>query len=513
MNSRSSPPRAPGPRAPGLRAPAASAPGARSPSARAPWVRLAGTIALAGAAAACTTMPHQRPTPPPLPAAWTEATTLEKGGEQAALTNWWTGFNDPLLDQLVAEGLKRSPSVRQAALRVTESRAQGWQTLGNYAPQISGQARGAFNRSINGPSLPGFKGPEIEQGVGSYGTAISWEIPLFARIQAAAIGANANSRSALADERGAKVALAADVAQAYVDLRTAQNRRTALKEAASLGQELARILRTSADAGFASNADAEDARRQAESNNAQVPDVEIQARQAINRIAVLRSHAPGADDAQVVARLEETQNVPTIALAGAPAAPADLIRLRPDVAGAEAQAMLAAAQVGIARTDILPRLTLSGSILSSRNIEGSALLEHAMMGALTPLITIPLLDWGTHAATIRADKSQFQRALITYESTVNQGVSEASLALTELSEGSERLRASRAAEQAAEATARGTRASFGAGIASLTDRLRADEQLLVARLARIQAENQAASAAIAVYRAFGGGPPDFAAHT
>jgi outer membrane protein TolC len=74
-----------------------------------------------------------------------------------------------------------------------------------------------------------------------------------------------------------------------------------------------------------------------------------------------------------------------------------------------------------------------------------------------------------------------------------------------------RLDRARAAEAAAQITADAMRASYGAGIASLTDRLRSDQQFLDAQLQRIAAEASAAKAAIAVYRAFGGGPPDLSA--
>jgi NodT family efflux transporter outer membrane factor (OMF) lipoprotein len=461
-------------------------------------VAVASLIGVAG----CSTMPREKPTVPPLPASWSEAATYYPS-DAPSVTSWWEAFKDPTLNQLIDEGLERSPNVRQAMTRVKESRAQSAQTFGAFLPQVDAQARGNFTRDVNGP--------DADFGTGSYGAAISWEIPLLGRIQAAAIGSRANKIVALADERGAKATLTADLSQAYVDLRTAQNRRVALAEAADISREVARLTRISADAGFASEADAEDARRQAESTIGQLPDVEIEMRRAINQIAVLRAYAPGAD--QMTATLAERQDVPTIALTSAPAAPADLIRLRPDVASAEANAIVAAAQVGAARQDILPRLSLTGSILSSQilvgNVGGSSTFSgEGTTASLTPLISIPLLDWGQRFAAIRARKAQFERALINYESTINQGVSEASIALTQLTQGIERLRSARAAEEAAEKTARGVRASYGAGIASLTDRLRSDQQLLDARLRRIQAESQQAAAAIAVYRAFGGGPPE-----
>ncbi|MGE3303085.1 MAG: efflux transporter outer membrane subunit [Hyphomonadaceae bacterium] len=473
-------------------------------------------IALAGLAG-CSTMPRERPAPPPLPEAWTEAVT---DPAQAELVGWWEGFNDPLLDQLIAEGLTRSPSVRQAVLRVKEARGQGWQTVSGYLPEFSATGRGQYTRALRGPGLYGSTiagfdpnappTPEQEQAIGSYGASVSWEIPLFSRVEAAAIGAKANTRAALADVRGARAALAADVAEAYVALRAAQNRRAALREGADIARALAEIVRVSADAGFASEADAADALRQAETTKAALSDVEIAARQAANQLAVLRAHAPGTEEAAVAEKLAASAPVPTIALSAAPAAPADLVRLRPDVAVAEAQAIVAAAAVGAARTDLLPHLSLTGTLLASENVLGAALPGPTTQAQLQPAISIPLLDWGKRFAAIRASKSRFQQALIGYESAVIQGVSEASLALTQLSEGQRRLEAARRAEAAAARTAEGFRASYSAGIASLADRLRSDQQLLDARLTRIQAETAAASAAIGVYRAFGGGPPDIA---
>jgi NodT family efflux transporter outer membrane factor (OMF) lipoprotein len=477
---------------------------------------LAGASILAG----CSTMPRERPTPPPLPSSW-PAASAEAAAPSAqpaiALTDWWKGFSDPTLDRLVTEGLERSPSVRLALLRVREARAQNRQTFGAFLPEIGATGRAQYTRSIEGPGLfgstlsgvgGGAVAAEKEQAIGSYGASVSWEIPLFARLEAAAIGAKANARASLEDVRGARVTLVADVANAYVDLRTAQNRLAALREGAGIAEQLAGIVKTSADAGIASPADAADARRQAETTRAALADVEISRRVAENQIALLRAHAPGTEAPELTALLAAPGEVPTITLAGAPAAPADLVRLRPDIARAEAQAVLAAAQVGVSRADLFPRLSLTGTLLSSENLLGSALSTRVTQAQAVPAISIPLLDWGKRFAAIDASKAQFQSTLVTYESTVNQGVSEAVIALTQLEQGEDRLDAARNAEAAAETTAGGFRASYSAGIASLTDRLRSDQQLLDARLQRIAAESAQAKAAIAVYRAFGGGPPE-----
>jgi outer membrane protein TolC len=170
--------------------------------------------------------------------------------------------------------------------------------------------------------------------------------------------------------------------------------------------------------------------------------------------------------------------------------------------------MLAAAQVGVSRADLLPQLNLTGSLITSENLLGSPLSQLTTQAVATPAISIPLLDWGRRFAAVAVNRAKFEEALVNYESTVNNAVAEAVSALTQLEQGQQRLASARAAESAAEITANGFRASYAAGIASLTDRLRSDQQLLDARLTRVQAESAEAKAAIGVYRAFGGGPPD-----
>lgn len=453
---------------------------------------------------ACSTVPRERPTNPPLPQSWTGAPEAPAALERA---DWWKGFEDPTLDTLVAEALQAGPSVRLAALRVREARGLSRQTLSAFLPQVSAVGRGSYTRVQDGPLPQSTTGvPEREQGTAFTGGQVSWEIPLFQRIEAAAIGARANTRVAVEDVRATQVALAADVADAYVSLRAARSQKAALADAVGLADQLAGILEVSAKAGFAAPADAADARRLAETARARLPDAEIAARQAEATLAVLRGKAPGTERPELAAELAAVKPAPAYPLVGAPLSPADLIRARPDVAQAEARAILAAADVGVARADLLPQLSLTGTIGVTQNAIGAPLGQRLTDIQATPTVTIPLIGWGQRFANVRVKTSRFDQALVTYQVTVTQAVEEASNALVSLAEGDRRLAAARAAETAAEETARGLRASYQAGIASLSDRLRADQQLIDARLSRISAEAQQARAAIATFRAFAGGP-------
>lgn len=458
------------------------------------------SLALAG----CSTMPRERPEPPPLPTAWQDAPQAAA----APVTDWWREFNDPSLDYLVNQALTQGPSVELAVLRLREARALSSTTITRYLPELSATGQGQYSRTVSGQSSSAIPGvtAERESMSAAYGASVSWEIPLFSRIEAAVRGSRANTASAVADVRAAQVALAADVAQAYVDLRAAQQTREALARSVDTADELARILAISTNAGVTSEADAADARRLAESTRARLPGLVIETRRAENVLATLRGVAPGTEDQAVRTVLAQTAPVPHPVITAAPAAPADLVRLRPDVVRAEAQALLAAANVANARSDLLPQLNLSGAITSTEAVIGSPLGAGSTVVSATPFISIPLFDWGERFAAIRQRNAQFDQSLLQYRQTVVLAVGEASNALAGLDQGRLRLNSARIAEEAAETTARGSRAAYGAGIQSLTDRLRSEQQLIDSTVTRIDAEAQLARAAINTYRAFGGGP-------
>lgn len=465
---------------------------------------LTATLLLGG----CLTMPGERAEPGQLPQAWRDAPQVADASGQDRLINWWASFGDPTLDALVAEGVAESPSVQIAALRVRAARSISYANAAANLPQISAVGSGNYSRAVEGPLLPNASGGfDEEQGTASYGAQAAWEIPLFT-LAATAAGVAGNNRAALADQRGALVAIAADVAGAYVDLRAAQRSQEALVEAVTAADRIAGILDISANAGFAALADAADARRQAEAQRARLAVFAIEIRRAESALSVLRGHAPGTETPEVIAALTAQQNVPSLPIDAAPAAPADLVRLRPDVAAAEARTLIAAAQVGVARADLLPRLNLTGSINVTDNVLGTPLGVGLTRVAATPLISMPLFDWGQRIAVARQRGAEFEQSLIQYRQTVNSAVAEATNALSALDNGARRLNSARVSEEAAEVTLRGRRAAYEAGVLSLADLLRAEQQAIDARLSRIDSEAAQARAGIAVYRAFGGGPPE-----
>src|SRR5690606_29728368 len=154
-----------------------------------------------------------------------------------------------------------------------------------------------------------------------------------------------------------------------------------------------------------------------------------------------------SSDLAVLARNDA--GIPTLELSAAPAAPADLLRLRPDVAAAEAQTIVAASALGIARADLFPRLNLAGTISVTDALIGNPAGAGTTIATGAPFISIPLFDWGRRFGVQRQRSAQFEQSLIQYRQTVTQAVAEASNALVALDQGRLRLQSARRAEDAA----------------------------------------------------------------
>lgn len=484
------------------------------PNASRPWFSASTALLGLSALAACSTMPNRGPEAPALPATWSGPPLA---ASESQLAGWWSAFDDPVLARLIEEGVAAGPSVQLARSRLAEARASARSTIARYLPELGVEVIGQYTQVEEGPLLAsgefntgGAFTLEEQQFIASYGPRVRWEIPLLGRIEAAARGARATQAFAEADLRGARAAIAGDIAESYVALRRAQNIAAALAQSAAAADQLADILEIGAGAGLTAPADAADARRQAESLRARQVDLVLAVQQERSRLALLRGRAPGTEPQDVDLALLTPAALPAAPLFTVAAAPADLLRLRPDVAQAEARALTAAAAVGAARADQWPQINLSGALSIADNLVGSPLPEQTVRLTAQPLISLPLFDWGQRQAAVRQRDAQFEQALIGYRETVNAAVAEADLALTSLSLAEERLDAARGAEAAAQAAARGARAAYEAGITSLPDRLRADQLLIDAQISRIEAETARATAAVSVYRAFGGGPPETA---
>jgi NodT family efflux transporter outer membrane factor (OMF) lipoprotein len=241
------------------------------------------------------------------------------------LREWWTVFDDPVLDELIEDAFRQNLSLQLTGLRILEARARLGIAEGNRYPQqqsIGGTA--STNRiSENGPNF----NPALDEEYSSYtlGFDAAWEIDFWGRFARGIEAADAELNASFADYDDARISLAAEVARAYVTIRTIETQLRLADENIRLQRESLRIARVRYDNGATSNLDVQQAKTNLASTQASVPAFTSSLRQAMNGLAILLGKAPG----ERTLPSAEADGIPIAPALIAAGIPTDLLRRRP----------------------------------------------------------------------------------------------------------------------------------------------------------------------------------------
>jgi len=456
-------------------------------------------VLLASAAlAGCTVGPDYKRPSTPGAANWVEA-----GMPGAVDLAWWNRFGDAQLSALVARAVESSPDLAEAEARLAEARANRDAVAGTRLPSVTAKGSATENvLSRNGQlpigQIPGF---QREFRLFDGGFDASWEIDLWGRQVRQGEAAAAREDAALFARRDVMLSLIAEVARNYLDLRNAQAVVATTKATAEADADLARLTRLRFEAGEASRLDAETAEGAARASAAAVPDAEASATAAAYRIAMLVGSTP--EDVGTMLR----------APAPLPASPdeilvgvrSELLERRPDVRRAERELVAATADIGVATADLFPRFSLFGSLGQQARNPGDLFSADSTRLQIGPSISWPIFSGGTIRAQIRAADARGQGAAARYEKAVLGALSDSETAIN-------RFLNARIAAQEAGAALQRERAAFALveqRVASgEDDRLalaRGRKAVLVAERRENDASTRKAQAAVALFKALGGG--------
>jgi NodT family efflux transporter outer membrane factor (OMF) lipoprotein len=409
-------------------------------------------------------------------------------GPAPDLQSWWKAFADPRLDALIERALAQNLTLAQARLRVQGARALQHRADMQYRPQVS------FHT---------FAQPD-PTGSTSYfeiGFDALWEFGFFGRREADARIAAADAQGAQADAAAARVSVVAEVARNYVELRAAQARGAPLQAIVAQRREQARIAARRAELRLGTSADATRAQAELAQAQADLGEPEAAAVQAQSALAVLLGEA--TPDAALLEGAAQPQ-LGALAIA---AAPADLLRTRPEIRKAELNVLKAAGELGLARADLYPKLALGGSLTSSTRMTGDVDHANKAIPAIGPLIQWTLFDWGARRDVIDARDAALQAAVLAYRQSVFEAVGEAQSALAQLQRQQQRVVAQSLALDAATHGSESTRKLQTLGLADAGDSAAAELAAAQARFELAQARRDQALAFIALYKSFGGALP------
>ena len=418
---------------------------------------------------------------------------LPHQGTVSHLADWWQAQGDPLLAELITAAQAVNPSVSQSLARIEAARANQASARSALLPNLAAQA--GVSRGVSQPAMAVATTSQI-------GLQAAWELDVVGANRAVSDAAQANLEASQAQWHDARVLVAAEVANLYFGLSScAQQLALAEGDAASRAQT-ARLTAINARVGFLAPSLAALARASAAEGKSRVTqqsaqcDVDAKALVALTAIA-----EPDLKRKVAIALVKQAPIAPFYVAS----VPAQTVAQRPDVFAAERDVVVASAQVGNAKAQRLPRLSLNGSIGVMR-VSSNSVNQSGATWSFGPLaVSLPLFDGGQREAAVKSAEAHYSSTVVVYRGKVRNAVREVEEALVNLQSTQDRADDTRVSAQGYNESLAATQSRFGQGLASLLELEDARRTALAAESARLALVLERNRAWVALYRALGGG--------
>lgn len=404
---------------------------------------------------------------------------------------WWELYTDTTLQKLIRETLEHNKDMLTAAARLKEMAAQRRIAYADMFPQVNGRLytdKEAENYGgDNYKSTPEYTAKFIA----------SWELDLWGNLRWTKDKSMAQFVQAVENRRALQMTLVAQVAQAYFELVALDNELAIVKQTLSAREESVRLARLRFNGGLTSEAVYQQAQVELARTATLVPDLERSIALKENDINFLAGRYP-----EKVERSHHPQDIrlPETLPAGLPSS---LLERRPDVRAAEEALIAANADVGIAYTNLFPRITLTAHYgLESEEFKD---FLHSPYHFLSANLLTPLFAMGKNRAALKAKKAAYEQAVHQYEKAVLSAFKDARNAMVEFNKVQDIYDSRLKLEQAARKSTSLTRTQYMNGYISYLDWLDAQRTYLDAQIALSNAVRDKQIAMVQLYKALGGG--------
>ena len=448
------------------------------------------------------------------PATFMGGPAVDAKAAQAAkveLVDWWKSFNDPLLASLVERALAQNLDLQQASARVVQARAALRNANADLllSGQVSGQASENYQstESPQGRIASALPGSHREAQSYELDLGATWELDLFGGKDAARDAARADWQASSAAAAAARLTVAAQTADTYIAIRSLQARLDVARDQLKTQQQLVDLIALQYRKGVAAEMQVRQAEGALAQVKAAVPELEQNRDIAMNALDVLLGLQPGSTRTELAAAAP-IPAPPAISSAGGPPA---LLRRRPDIIAAERTLAASNARIGVAISEYYPKFTLGGLLGTATMGVGGLFSGGATQASGFLGLRWRLFDFGRVDAEVAAARGRNAEVLAAYRLTVLKASEDVENAFSTLVK--QQARAQILADGNVSLTKARTSsfAAYKGGVSSLLDVLDADRRLLENRDSEVQARAAAARAAVASFRALGGGwdaPPE-----
>ena len=436
--------------------------------------------------------------PPPVGDQWKPA----EPSEAVARGEWWTVFNDPVLNALEADALAANQDLQAAAARLEQARALQRNAQADRLPTVDAGVGPTRQRPSPASRGLGADGDTNATTLWRAQASVAYEADLFGRVASNVSAATADAQQSEALFQSVRLVLQADVAQAYFQIRERDAEQALYAGTVALREQTLKLIQRRYDEGDISELDLARSRSELASARADALGIERMRASSEHALAILLGKTP--------AEFTLAPQPLTRIAVGVPAGlPSSLLERRPDIAAAERAMAAANARIGAARAAFFPRLNLTGALGYESSQLGDLFQWSSRAFLLGPLVgtalSIPIFDGGRREAGLANARAVYEEDVAKYRQTVLNAFREVEDNLANLRLLAQQTREQDAAVEGSTRAARIAQLQYREGSVSYLDVIDADRTVLVQRRTSAQLDGERARSAVDLIRALGGG--------
>ncbi|WP_118184275.1 efflux transporter outer membrane subunit [Paraburkholderia phosphatilytica] len=408
---------------------------------------------------------------------------------------WWAQFGDPVMHELVASVLNDNLDVQAAVERVKQAQSVVTQNRAALLPELDATANASYQRIEVPPPLGYVK----QAGVG---LAANWSPDVFGGERLAVLAAQAQATHSKEALDQLRLALAANTASAYIDLRWAQEQLQILNDNEGIRQSALKLTQERLHYGLSTQLDVARAQNQLQELQSQLPRVQSQIQHQLSLIAVYSGRTPESVNSQM---LTEARPIPVPAQGTPQILPSEALLRRPDVDAAYATVEQRAAEVGAAKAQRYPqfKLNLADGLLAASYLGLPTLTDNLFSAALSA--TSPIFNAGRITANIDQNENRMRESQLGLQQTMLRALKEIEDTRSDLVSRSQQVDRLGGALDASGHALKLSTELYKGGASSFLDVLDAQQAYLLDSESLNDAKREHALAAVALYRSLGGG--------
>jgi outer membrane protein, multidrug efflux system len=406
---------------------------------------------------------------------------------------WWQVFQDPKLQELIRTALKQNYDLQLATERINAARAQLAVTRSNLFPQVGANGNFSGGKESNFQSKYNFL---------TLAADASFQLDFFGRLRRADEAARAQLLATEDARQTVILTLVSDVASDYFALLELDLQLQITRETVGTQIDSVKLTNLRLDHGVATKLDVLQAQQVLDTANAQVPDLERQIGQEEDAISILLGNYP-QDVARGLPLIQQTlpPQVP-------PGLPSTLIERRPDIREAEQGLVAANAEIGVAKAQFFPQISLTGSgggAFGRSSVFSSLMSTQLGIWSYGGQVSQPIFTGGALRGNLHLAESQYQQALIAYRQTIQRAFGDVSNALIGYQKFHEvRVRQEESVADLQESVHLST-LRYKGGTTTYLEVLDGQRSLYSAELTLAQARGNEYQGLVQLYRSLGGG--------